>query len=72
MEGTDDTVFVERVEPISFVAAGDRLPVHLNSSYCTASPGDAKEKERVETVPLDNKGSMPWERKVWTESRFRE
>ena len=26
----------------SFVAAGDRLPVHLNSSYSTACPGNDK------------------------------
>ena len=34
--GTDDTTLTERVEPSSFVAAGDRLLVHLNSSlqYC--------------------------------------
>ena len=31
--GIDDTTVTERVEPSSFVAAGDRLPVHLNSSY---------------------------------------
>ena len=29
--GTDDTVLIERVELSSFVAAGDRLLVHLNS-----------------------------------------
>ena len=29
--GTDDTTLIERVKPSSFVAAGDLLPVHLNS-----------------------------------------
>ena len=38
--GIDDTTLIEVVEPSSFVAAGDRFPVHLNSSYSTASIGD--------------------------------
>ena len=38
--GTDDTTFIEVVEPSSFAAAGDRLLLHLNISYSTACPGD--------------------------------
>ena len=38
--GTDYTTFMEVVEPSSFVAAGDRLSVYLNSSYRTAPPGE--------------------------------
>ena len=30
--GTDETTLTERVEPTSFAAAGDRLPVRLSSS----------------------------------------
>ena len=32
----------EVVEPSTFVAAGDRLLVHLNSSYNTACRGDTR------------------------------
>ena len=38
--GPDDTISIERVEPSSFVAASDRLLVHLNSSHSIAGPGD--------------------------------
>ena len=38
--GTEDTALVVVVKPSSFVAAGDRMPVHLNSSDSTACPGD--------------------------------
>ena len=34
--GTEDTTMIERVEPTSFAAAGDRLLVHLSA----ACPGD--------------------------------
>ena len=35
--GTDDTTLIERVEPSSCVAAGDRLPVHLQfNNYCVS------------------------------------
>ena len=37
---TDDTSLIGRVEPSSFGAAGDRLPVELSSSTGTALPGD--------------------------------
>ena len=40
--GTDDTTLIDMVEPSSFVAVGDRLPVHLKSSYSTACPGDTR------------------------------
>ena len=36
---TDDTAVIEVVEPNSFVAVGDRLLVHLDSSCSTACPG---------------------------------
>ena len=40
--GTDDTKMIQRVEPSSFITAGDRLLVHLNSSDSTACPGDTQ------------------------------
>ena len=40
--GTDDTTLIGKVEPSSFVAVGDRLLVHLNSSYGTACLGDTR------------------------------
>ena len=40
--GTDDTTLIKVVEPSSCVLAGDRLPVHLNSPYSTAGPGDTR------------------------------
>ena len=39
--GTDDTTLIEGVEPRSFAAAGDRLPVHLDSS-ASACPEDSR------------------------------
>ena len=38
--GTDDATLAEGVQQSSFVAVGDRLPVHLNSSFSTAYLGD--------------------------------
>ena len=38
--GTDDTSLINGVEPNSFVAAGDRLHVHLHSSCNAACPGE--------------------------------
>ena len=35
---TDDTTLIEVVEPSSFAAAGDRLPVHPSSSRSTGQP----------------------------------
>ena len=40
--GTDDTTFIDVVEPSSFVAAGGCLLVHLNCSFSTACPGDTQ------------------------------
>ena len=47
--GTHDTTLIERVELSSFVAGGDRLLVHLNSSYSsysTACLGDSPENQK--------------------------
>ena len=44
--GTDDTTSTEVVEPSSFVATGDSLPVHRSSSKITACPGDNPDKPR--------------------------
>ena len=38
--GADDTTLIEGVGPSSFAAAGDRLLVHLNSSFSTGCHGD--------------------------------
>ena len=46
--GTQDTTLIERVEPSSVVAAGDRLPDYLNSSYSSACPGDTQDSHRRE------------------------
>ena len=65
--GTDDTTLIERMEPSSFVAAGDRLLVLLNSSRSTACPGDTRttpkgsnvlveEPEQVESGTTSQKG----------------
>ena len=40
--GTVDTTLMERVGPSSSGAEGDRLPVHLNSSYSAACLGDTE------------------------------
>ena len=32
---------------------GDRLPVHLNSSYSTACPGDTLVTEKTSNVPVE-------------------
>ena len=39
---TDDETQLERMEPSSIAAAGDRLLVRLNSSYSAACPGDTR------------------------------
>ena len=51
--GTDDTTLIERVEPSSFVAAADRLLVHLNSSYSTACAGDTWTSTQSFNVPVE-------------------
>ena len=38
--GIDDTTLIDRVEPSSFVEAGDRLLVQISSSRITACLGD--------------------------------
>ena len=48
--GTDDTTLIERVEPNSYVAASGRLLVHINSSYCTACPGDTLAAEKTNVL----------------------
>ena len=45
--GSDSTL-IEGLEPSSFVAAGDRLPVHLNSAFSPAHPGDPQTLEAEE------------------------
>ena len=50
--GTDDTTSLERVETSPFVAAGDRMPTHLNSSFSTACPGDPQAKPQSSNVPV--------------------
>ena len=58
--GTDDNILIEVVEPSSFVAAGDRLLVHLNSCYSTACPGDTRtETQRPRKGKLKNLRSKP-------------
>ena len=44
--GTDATAFIEGVQPSSSVAAGDRLILHLNSSYSAACVGDTQENHK--------------------------
>ena len=51
--GTQDTTLIERVEPSSVVAAGDRLPDYLNSSYSSACPGDTQTATERNKVPLE-------------------
>ena len=38
--GIDDTALIERVEPSSFGAEGDRMLVHVSSPKISACPGD--------------------------------
>ena len=51
--GTDDTTLIGKVEPSSFVAVGDRLLVHLNSSYGTACPGDTRTATKKSIVAVE-------------------
>ena len=52
--GTDDATLTELVEPSSFTAAaGDRLLVHLNSSFSTAYPSDIQATLASSHVPVD-------------------
>ena len=48
--GTDDTTSIERVEPSSFVPGS---PVHLNSSYCSACPGDTWTPTKSSHLPVE-------------------
>ena len=43
---THDTASTENVDASSFLAAGDRLPVHLNSSCSTAFPGKSQNNHK--------------------------
>ena len=52
--GTDDTTLIERVEPNSFVAADDRLPVDLSSSKKNARPGDTQTSTQNSGVLLQD------------------
>ena len=49
--GTSDTL-TERVEPRSFVAAGDRVLVHLSNATSTACPGGTRQSQRT-NVPAE-------------------
>ena len=51
--GTDDTTLFEVVEPSSFVPAGDRLLVHLNSSYASGCPGDTRTATKSSDGPVE-------------------
>ena len=51
--GAGDTISIGRREPSSFVAAGDRLLVHLHSSYSTACPGDTPTTLKSSNVPVE-------------------
>ena len=51
--GTQDTTLIERVEPSSVVAAGDRLPDHLDSSCSSACLGDTQTAIQSKKVPLE-------------------
>ena len=46
----DCTVLIERVEPSSFAAGSDRLPVHLSSSSSGACPGDTQTTTKSSNV----------------------
>ena len=48
--GTEDTTLMERVEPSSLVAAGDRLPLHLSSSKIVQCLGDARTSTQSSNV----------------------
>ena len=54
--GIDGTTFIEVVEPSSFVAVGDRLLVHLNSSHSVACFGDTQTYTNSSCVPLEEPG----------------
>ena len=41
--GIDDTTLIERVEPSSFGAEGDRLFVHVSSPKISACLGDTRD-----------------------------
>ena len=49
----DDTTFIGTVEPSSFVAAGDRLLVHLLSPCCTACSGDTRAAAKSSNIPVE-------------------
>ena len=51
--GTDDTTLIQRVEPSSFGAAGDRLPVHLSSLKIAACLGDARTSTQSSYILLE-------------------
>ena len=48
--GAGETTLVERVETSSFVAASERLPVHLSSSTITACPGETRTTTKSSNV----------------------
>ena len=56
--GTDVTTPTGGVEPSSFAAAGDRLPVHLNSSFSTACPGNPQDTPESSNDPLEDFARM--------------
>ena len=45
--GTADTTLIDGVEGSSFAAAGDRLHVHLNSSFSTTCLGIPRQHHKV-------------------------
>ena len=51
--GTDDTTLIGKVEPSSFVAVGDRLLVHFNSSYGTACLVDTRTATKKSIVAVE-------------------
>ena len=49
---------IERVEPSSFVAAGDPLSVHLSSSRITACPADTTTATHSFSVPVEEPAQL--------------
>ena len=53
------TTCTDGVEPSSFAAADDGLPVLLNSSFSTAYPGDHQETRKSSDVPVEEPERWP-------------
>ena len=53
-----DTTLIERVEPSSFAAAGDRLHVHLSNSKITACFGDTRTATQSSNVLAEEPEQM--------------